>query len=147
MKFEEIITVAGKPGLFRILKASKNGYIAENLDGSKKKLVLGNQHRVSFLQEISLYTNDAEGSVAISDLFQKIKDDNSLAVENPSDPSLDLYDSLSKILPEYDEERIYPSDLKKFFTWYNLLIKLNPEMDFKVEEKGAEPKEEEKDEN
>ena len=44
--------------------------------------------------------------------------------------------SLSKILPEYDEERIYPSDLKKFFTWYNLLIKLNPEMDFKVEEKG-----------
>ncbi len=146
MKFEEIITVAGKPGLFRILKASKNGYIAENLDGTKKKLVLGNQHRVSFLQEISLYTNDAEGSVAISDLFQKIKDNSSLVVENPSDPSIDLYECLSKILPEYDDERIYPSDLKKFFSWYNLLISINPEMDFRIDERTDTKKQEKEEE-
>jgi Domain of unknown function (DUF5606) len=153
MEFDDIISVSGKPGLYKILKAGNSGYIVQELRGSKK-LVLGNQHRVSFLKEISLYTTSTEGSVPIQVLYEKIQKDPGLLPEKISDSlpaprdafgtgkqgGKDLYAPLKRLLPDFDAERIYPSDLKKFFKWYQVLIELDPKMDFSMKKENKKVK-------
>ena len=137
MDFDDIISVSGKPGLYKVLKAGNSGYIVQELLGNKK-LVLGNQHRVSFLKEISLYTTTTEGSVSIRELYKKIQKDPGLLPEKISDPNSDLFASLEKIMPNFDAEKIYLSDLKKFFNWFNVLVGLEPNMDFNLKDDKKE---------
>ncbi len=136
MKFDEIITIAGKPGLFKIIKASKNGYIVEELEGKGKKLALGAHHRVSFLKEISMYTTTGEGSVPIQELYEKLQKEPSLMPEGDLKSEEVLFSALGEILPDFDSERIYLSDLKKFYSWFNTLVGLDETMDFSSEEES-----------
>lgn len=147
MKFEEIITVSGKPGLFKILKASKTSYIVEELNEKPKRLVLGNQHRISFLKEISLYTNTADGSVPIQELYEKMKADNTLVPDPKSSSEEELFGFLERLLPEFDAERIYHSDLKKFYSWFKKLSTFAPDMDYKAEPEEDSSDEQEKEES
>lgn len=121
MNLSGIIAIAGKPGLYKVLAQSKNGLIVESLiDG--KRIPAYATHKVSALEDISIYTysEDIPLSVVFKALFDK--EDGGAAIAHNSKPD-ELRDYLMTILPDYDQERVYASDLKKLFSWYNLLHK------------------------
>ena len=129
MKLSDIASVSGKGGLFKVVTSTKSGLILESLDDSKTKLVATGSHRISILQEISIYTNTKEGTVALGDVITKIHKTygNDPGVDGDSDAS-ELKAFLKSILPEYDEDRVYVSDIKKLAKWYGILVKYAPEL-------------------
>ena len=139
MELSEIATLAGKSGLFRVLKPTRTGVILESLDEKKTKIVAGTQHRVSVLEEISIYTTTEDGSTPLKDILKKIVE------EFDDDPGLDnnasseeLKSFIRHILPEYDPERVYTSDIKKLLSWYKILYKYAPEVLKEEEEEEGE---------
>jgi len=144
MNFGEIAAVAGKGGLFKVLKPSKAGVILESLDGKKTKLVVGADARVSILSEISIYTHTQEGSTPLIDVMRKIHEefDGDTGLTKNSDAE-ELKSFLKHILPDYDEDRVYVSDIKKLITWYNLLAEIDPDSFMKDEENQEASKEKE----
>lgn len=120
MKLSGIISIAGKPGLSKIISQSKNGIIVESLIDSKRFPVQGNQ-RVSSLDDISIYTYEED--VLLGEVFEKIytKESGKEAISHKSDTK-EIKAYIKEVLPNYDEERVYNSDLKKIVQWYNLLL-------------------------
>lgn len=137
MKFEEIAAVSGKGGLFKVLKPTKTGVILESLDGKKSKLVVGADAQVSILSEISIYTHTTDGATPLNEVMQKIhaefEGDTGLDKNSDSD---ELKSFLKHVLPDYDEDRVYVSDIKKLVSWYNLLSKISPESFMASEEES-----------
>ncbi|WP_420385676.1 DUF5606 domain-containing protein [Roseivirga sp.] len=142
MKFEEIAAVAGKGGLFKVLKPSKAGVILESLDGKKAKLVVGADARVSILSEISIYTHTQEGSTPLIEVMRKIHEEfeGDTGLDKNSDGE-ELKSFLKHILPDYDEDRVYVSDIKKLISWYNLLAQIAPESFMEDTEAASESNE------
>jgi hypothetical protein len=138
MKLSDIASISGKGGLYKVVAPAKTSLILEALDAAKTKMVATTQHRVSLLNEISIYTNTKEGTVQLEDVLKKINKEygNDLGVDSNSDPS-ELKSFLKSILPEYDEERVYVSDIKKLVRWYTIILQFAPEI-FQVEETGDE---------
>ena len=137
MDLKDVASIAGKGGLYKVVKPTKSGVILETLDDSKKKLVANANSRVSILKEISIYTTTAEGTVLLEDVFKTMfeKFGDTLPVK-PKDDSKTLLKFLGEIVPEFDDEKVYPSDAKKVVTWYNLLFQHYPEQ-FVFETKEA----------
>lgn len=129
MEYKDIAAVAGKGGLFKILKPTKTGVILESLDEKKTKLVASIHNKVSVLDEISIYTTDQEGTAPLPDVFRKINEEfgDDPGVDKNSDGD-ELKSFLTHILPTYDEERVYVSDIKKLVTWYAIIEKNAPEL-------------------
>jgi hypothetical protein len=147
MNLSGIIAISGKGGLYTVAGQSKNNVIVESvIDGKKSPAFSSN--RISALEDISIYTY--EGDELLADIFKAIFDQEK-GGEAPShkDSVDDLKKYLRGIIPEYDEERVFTSDIKKLFQWYNLLhgakkleLKETKEDKEKVEEKSAAPKKE-----
>lgn len=119
MSIERILSISGKPGLYDLKLQTRTGFVAESLiDG--KKITVGMRSNVSLLSEISIYTYNEE--VRLSEVFRRIaeKEDNGPAISHKEDnDTLAAY--FREILPEYDEDRVYASDIKKVMNWYNML--------------------------
>src|SRR5688572_8407421 len=146
MKLEEIATVSGKGGLFKVLAPTKSGVILESMDDAKTKLIATTNHKLSLLNEISIYTTTKEGTVALDDVLRKIKNEfgDDLGVDPNSDPA-ELKSFLKSVLPEYDENRVYVSDIKKLVKWYEIIYQRAPEiLEEQKEEAKAEAKSESK---
>lgn len=128
MDLKDVASVAGKGGLFKVVKPTRSGVILEALDGSKKKLVANANSRVSILKEISIYTTSAEGTILLEDVFKLIheKYNTDLPVTTKSS-NQELLDFLAEIVTDYDDEKVYASDAKKVVSWYNLLLSNYPE--------------------
>ena len=128
MDLRDVASIAGKGGLYKVVKPTKSGVILETLDDSKKKIVANANSRVSILKEISIYTTTAEGTVLLEDVFKTMFDKygEKLPVK-PKDDSTALLKFLGDLVPEFDSEKVYPSDAKKVVSWYNLLFKHYPE--------------------
>jgi hypothetical protein len=126
---KEIAHISGKPGLYRILKPTRTGVIVETLDDKKSRTVVGASARVSVLKDISVYTNDYDVSLPLADIFTAIRAKHGERVE--LDPKTmqddELRDFLGEVVPEFDRERVYPSDIKKMIAWYNLISAHLPE--------------------
>ena len=121
MSLEKILAISGKPGLYELKTQTKAGFLAESLvDG--KKLSVGIRHNVSVLNEIAIYTYSEE--VPLKQIFNNIKEkENGGESISHKVPKAELEKYFSEILPEYDEDRVYASDMKKVIQWYNLLHK------------------------
>lgn len=120
MALDKILSIGGKPGLFKLLTQTRTGFIAESLI-DKKKVSVGMSSNVSVLSEIAIYTLDEE--LPLREVFQKIKtkeNGGKTAVGHKED-KLKLEEYFFEILPNYDEDRVYPSDIKKVIQWYNIL--------------------------
>lgn len=119
MSIKKILSISGKPGLFELKVQTRTGFVAESLlDG--KKITVGLRANVSLLSEIAVYTYSEE--VRLAEVFKAIatKENEGLALSHKeSDDQLKAY--FREILPEYDEDRVYISDIKKVLNWYNLL--------------------------
>ncbi len=129
MELSQIATVPGKSVLFKIIGSNKSGAILESLDEAKTKMIASTQHRLSVLSEISIYTTTKEGTVALRDVLKKIHTDfkTDLGVDATAEGE-ELKAFLKSVLPEYDETRVYISDIKKLVRWYNQLLKHAPEV-------------------
>ena len=129
MNFKEIATVAGKPGLYKILKPTRSGVILETLDEKKAKLVAGMSMRVSVLSDISIYTLTEEGAEPLESVMKKIEAEYSgdTGVDASSSDS-ELRAFLKSVLPDFDQERVYLSDIKKLNAWYQQIRKSAPEV-------------------
>jgi hypothetical protein len=119
MNLEKILAISGKPGLYVLRVQTRTGFVAESLlDG--KKITVNLKSNVSLLSEISIYTY--EGEKPLAEIMQKIadKENKGQAISHKEDnATLTAY--FKEILPDYDEERVYPSDIKKVLNWYNML--------------------------
>ena len=137
MTLAEIATITGKGGLFRVVAPTKSGVILESLDETKTKMVATTSHRLSLLNEISIYTTSKEGTVALADVLKKINQEfgDDPGIDSNSDAG-ELKSFLKSILPDYDEERVYVSDIKKLVKWYEIILKHAPEVISDKEEKA-----------
>ena len=126
MSLTKIIAIAGKPGLYEILGQTKGGFITTSLLDGKKSPVKNTQN-VSVLSDIGIYTYETEiplGQVFLS-IHEKYEGKEAISHKAPNNELTALF---SEVLPEYDEERVYVSNIKKVIQWYNILI--NAEFDF-----------------
>lgn len=121
---KEILSVTGKPGLFKLVSQGKNMLIVESLiDG--KRIPAYSRDKVVSLGDIAMFTETEE--VPLSEVLEKLK-----TKENGQPASIDpkadndtLRKFMAEVLPDYDRDRVYPSDIRKLISWYNLLINNN----------------------
>ena len=119
MNLDKVLAITGKPGLYVLKVQTRSGFVAESLiDG--KKITVGLRSNVSLLSEISMYTHGQEKPLAEVMRNIAVKEDNGPAVSHKNDNEV-LIAYFKEILPDYDEDRVYPSDIKKVLNWYNLL--------------------------
>ena len=140
MSLEKIVAVSGKPGLYEIISQSKGGLIVSSLI-DKKKLPINAMHNVSVLNDIAIYTYEEE--VPLRKVIKTIADkhDNKEALSH-KESNEKLLSFFGEILPDFDEERVYASNVKKVVQWYNILSKA--EFDFSsITAAGEEENEEE----
>jgi len=133
-----IISISGKPGLFKLLTTTKSGIIAESVLDQKR--VMAPFTGISALDEIAVYTYDEE--IPLWQVFKKIaeKENFEKSIDHKSSKN-DLETYFREILPEYDEDRLYPSHMKKIVQWYNILHQAGVLKEF-LENKEQEQKEE-----
>ncbi|WBV59841.1 DUF5606 domain-containing protein [Chryseobacterium camelliae] len=121
MQLEKIISISGKPGLFKLVSQLRNGFIIEDVT-TKKKVSIGNSSQVSLLDNIAMFTFDKE--VPLFEVFENIAKnyDYKEAIPHKSNDA-ELKAFMTASLPNYDTERVYASDIKKLAQWYNILQK------------------------
>lgn len=141
MDLSGIISISGKPGLFKVVAQSKNNIIVESLIDNKR-IPAYSTDRISALEDISIYTYQED--VPLKEVYTSLATKENCG-EGPSHKEslnkLSAY--LEEILPDYDQDRVYPSDIKKLFQWYNILQKAGL-IKLEEEKKEEEPKEEAK---
>lgn len=119
MSLQKILAISGKPGLYELKVQTRTGFVAESLlDG--KKITVGLRANVSLLSEIAVYTYSEE--VRLAEVFKAIaeKENEGPAISHKEDDAT-LKAYFREVLPEFDEDRVYTSDIKKVLNWYNLL--------------------------
>ncbi|SHI80718.1 hypothetical protein SAMN02745146_1565 [Hymenobacter daecheongensis DSM 21074] len=116
---KEIAAISGMPGLYRLVSPTRAGVIVESLTENGKRSVASARNKVSLLHEISIYTQDYDQTVPLTEVFDRIhqKFGTELAVTNKSDDR-DLAAFMGDIIPDYDRSRVYMSDIKKLVSWY-----------------------------
>jgi len=142
MDLSKILSIAGKPGLFTMVGESKNGVVVESLIDGKRIPAFAHE-RISSLQEISIYTEGED--MPLADIFKSIYEkQDAKAIANPKKMSSDDLKSLfAEVVPDYDKNAVYTSDMKKVFSWYNQLLEKEM-LEFSEEEAEVEEKAEKK---
>jgi hypothetical protein len=119
MQLSGIIAISGRPGLFKVIAQSKNSVIVESMI-DKKRFPAYATERISTLDDISVFTYDED--VKLTDIFAKMLE--LYPTEAPSHKAdiKELEAALAQFLPNWDQDRVYPSDVRKLFQWFNLLM-------------------------
>lgn len=120
MELKEILAISGQPGLYKYVAQSTRGVIVESLVDGRRMNASANA-RVSALSEISMFTEGDD--IALADVFTRIyaHTGGKAAIDPKSSPEA-LRAAFAEVLPEYDRDRVHVSDIKKCFSWYNLLV-------------------------
>ncbi|MGC4041596.1 MAG: DUF5606 domain-containing protein [Flavobacterium sp.] len=120
MNVDKILAISGKPGLFELKIQTRSGFLAESLlDG--KKITVGLRSNVSLLSEISMYTYSTEKPLVEILRAIAVKENEGPTTVTSKDDNNKLAAYFKEILPDYDEDRVYVSDIKKLLNWYNIL--------------------------
>ena len=129
MNLQGIISIAGRPGLYKVVAQGKNTVIVESM-ADKKRFPAHASDKISSLEDISVYTTDED--IKLTEVYSKMYEtlNGKEALSHKEDPSK-LREFVLTFLPNYDSERVYDSDVKKLFQWYNTLLSeglLTPEV-------------------
>lgn len=121
---ETILAISGKPGLYRLVSRGNRSLIVETLDDAKKRMPAFAADKVISLADIAMYAED--GEVPLRKVLNSVKQKengevSSFDYKKASNQELAAY--FAEILPNYDRDRVYPTDIKKLISWYNILIK------------------------
>lgn len=128
MELQEIAAISGKGGLFKIGQPTRSGVLVETIDDHKTKMMASADNKISVLKEISIFTTEKEGSIPLSDVLYKIhKEFGEDPGVNKNSSADELKAFMKHVVPEYDTDRVYVSDIKKLVTWYSILYKYAPE--------------------
>ncbi len=119
IKLKDILSISGKGGLYKFIAQARNGVVVESMDDQKRHVAAATA-RVSSLEDIAIFTQEEE--VPLADIFMKIyeKTDGKESVSHKASGN-ELKSSFEELVPDYDDERVYVSDIKKVFQWYNQL--------------------------
>lgn len=142
MVLKDILSISGEPGLFRFIAQGKNAIIIEHIETGRRSSAYSSA-KVSSLEDISVFTESEDLPLAV--VFDKLyeKESGGQSIDSKSDPDK-LKKYFEEILPDYSREKVYISDIKKIFQWYNLLqkqgllVKEKPE-DKKEDKSSVEP--------
>lgn len=121
---ETILSIAGRPGLYRLVSRGKMNLIVESLDEAHKRFPAFSTDRVISLADISMYTDSED--VPLWEVLQKVgekEQSNPCSINYKKVSKEELHSYFSEILPEYDRDRVHDSDIKKLLQWYNILVK------------------------
>lgn len=130
---QKILSISGKPGLFKMVSQGKNMLIVESLVNGKRTPAYAHEKIIS-LSDIAIFTE--EGEAPLRDVLQAVKEkENGQKTAVPSENGA-LRDYLAEVLPDFDRDRVYPSDIKKLLNWYNLLVE-SGNADFEPKEEAA----------
>ena len=141
MDLSNILAIAGKPGLFKLVSRTKTGAIVESLLDGKRTPAFRND-KISSVSEICMFTNNED--YPLSEVFRNIynkENKGQISIDFKKVSTKDLYAYFSEVLPDIDEDRVYPSDVKKALSWYNLLLSkdlIDGEMDKRLAERNDE---------
>ena len=147
MKLKDILAISGKPGLHQFISQGRNGIIVEGF-ATKKRIAVNAATKVSSLEDIAVYTEIEE--VPLRKVFKKMHEleagKQTISQKSSND---ELKAKFEEIIPEYDRNRVYVSDIKKILSWYNILIEYdlfdpNEEEENKEEDNSSETKKEDK---
>ncbi|WP_345950909.1 MULTISPECIES: DUF5606 domain-containing protein [unclassified Mucilaginibacter] len=118
MNLQGIVSVAGKPGLWRALAQNKTGFVLESLDEKKTKLVVNlSTAKLAALDEITIFSNDED--IKLTDVLERMK--NAASVPEAKADGKTMREFFREVAPDHDEEKVYASDMKKILTWFHLL--------------------------
>lgn len=129
-----ILSISGKPGLYKLVSRAKNMLIVESINAEKKRTPAYGHEKIISLADIAMYTDDAE--VPLKDVLTSLKEKENGAVASidaKKATAEELRSYMAEILPDFDRERVYLTDIKKLIAWYNILVS-NGITDFKAEE-------------
>ena len=117
---EDILSISGTGGLFKLVAQNRNGIIVESIDEEKKRMPVYTSSKVSALEDIAIFTHDQE--LKLEEVFKKIneKEEGKPAIDYKSSNE-ELKSYFEEVLPDYDRDRVYVSDIKKVVRWYNIL--------------------------
>lgn len=137
MELSEIVSISGMGGLHKIVGQRSNGMILETLDATKKRFPTSLNTKVSVLEDIAIYTTTTEVPLrkVLKAIFQKEKD--GLTIPDKKAENAELTNFLAAVLPDFDRERVYPSDIRKLASWY-LILKENIDLENLQEELTAD---------
>ena len=137
---KQIANIAGQSGLFRILKPSRNGVIVESLDDKKAKTMMGPTARVSVLNDISIYVDSPDESMPLAQVLLAVHEKyGDTLTADPKGSNDELAEFMESVVPDYDRDRVRPTDIKKLIVWYGILIQYAPEL-FEKSETEADTK-------
>jgi len=139
MDLNKILSIAGKPGLYKLVAQSKNGLIIESLIDGKRMNAFMNE-KISSLEEISLFSHSED--VALKDVLRNMFNltNGQKAIDNKAD-DVKIKELFGQVVPDYDQERVYVSHMRKVIGWYNLLLEKGM-LDYTKEEvTGSKPEE------
>ena len=140
-ELQELAAISGMPGLYRLVRAARHGVLVESLDEKATRTLAPARNKVSLLSEISIYTQDPDQTVPLTEVFDRIYQQygTTVPVTAKSNES-ELTDFMAGIIPDYDRERVYISDIKKVANWFGIVSKNRPYQKATVEaETEAEP--------
>lgn len=136
---KKILSISGRPGLFKLVSQAKGALIVEALSTGKRTLAYSHD-KVTSLGDIAMYTQSGEEPLyKVLDSVKK-KENGAVASVSPKADKEVLRTYFAEILPDFDTERVYPTDISKLISWYNILVQ-SEITDFSVKEKGEAPKE------
>ncbi len=136
MDLSKVVTISGKRGLFKLLSETRSGMVVQSFEDGRKLPVFSTD-RSSTLEDISIFTHDKE--VPLKDVLWKIYEMNEgKPGPDPKSPPDVLKSAFEEFLPDYDKERVHVSDMKKVFTWYNILLGQNMITKPEESEKGED---------
>ncbi len=126
-ELQELAAISGMPGLYRLVRAARHGVLVESLDEKATRTLAPARNKVSLLSEISIYTQDADETVPLTEVFERIYQKHGTASPvTPKSGEQELTDFLAGVIPDYDRDRVYLSDIKKLASWYGIVSKHRP---------------------
>ncbi|MVN75509.1 hypothetical protein GO988_04145 [Hymenobacter sp. HMF4947] len=136
---QELASISGQSGLYRLVRPARHGVLVESLDAKATRSLAPASNKVSLLSEIGIYTQDSDETVPLTEVFENIyqKYGTSLPVSNKSSET-ELTSFLAEVLPEYDRQRVYLSDIKKLATWYSIVSQYVPYSEATTDEPATE---------
>ena len=118
-----ILSISGKPGLYKLISQGKNMLILETLDATKKRIPAYSHDKVISLGDIAMYTDADE--IALGEVLESLKNKENGAVASidiKKASQTELHAFMAEVLPSYDRDRVHTSDIKKLIQWYNILV-------------------------
>ncbi|WP_216725984.1 DUF5606 family protein [Hymenobacter siberiensis] len=126
-ELQELAAISGMPGLYRLVRAARHGVLVESLDEKATRTLAPARNKVSLLSEISIYTQDPEETVPLTEVFERIYQKHGAASPVTAKSSEDeLTSFLAGVIPDYDRDRVYLSDIKKLASWYGIVSEHRP---------------------